>query len=110
MAPVPSVENRCSREASITCGESSCTNLSSDSLRGVLSATLACIEVDPTTGLALIQLVFHVLRALHRGKAVPSVLAHVEYDSSVRGRGTSLGVEGPLVLAAILIGLNFIAI
>jgi hypothetical protein len=28
----------------------------------------------------------------------------------VRGRGTSLGVEGPLVLAAILIGLNFIAI
>jgi drug/metabolite transporter (DMT)-like permease len=28
----------------------------------------------------------------------------------VRGRGTSLGVEGALVLAAILIGLNFIAI
>jgi drug/metabolite transporter (DMT)-like permease len=28
----------------------------------------------------------------------------------VRGRGTSLGAEGPLVLAAILIGLNFIAI
>ena len=30
--------------------------------------------------------------------------------STVRGRGTQLGVEGPLVLAAVLIGLNFIAI
>jgi hypothetical protein len=110
MAPVLWVENRCSSEAPITCGVSSCSNLFSDSLWCVLSANFACIEVDPTTGLVLIQLVFHVLRALHRGKAVPSVLTRVEYDSSVRGRGTSLGVEGPLVLAAILIGLNFIAI
>ena len=30
--------------------------------------------------------------------------------STVRGRGTQLGVEGPLVLAAVLIGLNFVAI
>jgi drug/metabolite transporter (DMT)-like permease len=28
----------------------------------------------------------------------------------VRGRGTPLGVEGPLILAAVLIGLNFVAI
>ncbi len=30
--------------------------------------------------------------------------------SSVRGRGATLGVEGPLVLAAVLLGLNFVAI
>jgi len=30
--------------------------------------------------------------------------------STVRGRSTQLGVEGPLVLAAVLIGLNFVAI
>jgi drug/metabolite transporter (DMT)-like permease len=30
--------------------------------------------------------------------------------STVWGRGTPLGVEGPLILAAVLIGLNFVAI
>ena len=30
--------------------------------------------------------------------------------STGRGRGTPLGVEGALVLAAVLIGLNFVAI
>ena len=52
MAPVLWVENRCSREAPITCGVSSCSNLFSDSLWCVRSANFACIEVDPTTGLA----------------------------------------------------------
>jgi hypothetical protein len=34
----------------------------------------------------------------------------LERPNTVRGRGATLGVEGPLVLAAILIGLNFVAI
>jgi len=34
----------------------------------------------------------------------------LERPSTVRGRGATLGVEGSLVLAAILIGLNFVAI
>src|SRR5918997_6266796 len=34
----------------------------------------------------------------------------LERPGSVRGRGATLGVEGPLILAAVLIGLNFVAI
>jgi hypothetical protein len=34
----------------------------------------------------------------------------LERPSTVRGRGATLEVEGALVLAALLIGLNFVAI
>ena len=45
-----------------------------------------------------------------RAREADATNASWERLSTVRGRGAQLGVEGPLVLAAVLLGLNFVAI